>query len=587
MSLYPRVPGTWLLRRPPLYDVPPRVSGVSSPLVLVHHIARVIFSWPSPLVFSNTPRPLALHEGTIDLQRLHLRLLSSLQDTKTWVPSEPGFYDLYTDVANTCQNISVLFGPSPTSRHHQDIHLTCALLTQRIGHILSLWRRLHPSHDAELHLRTLGYTARLLTLAAAELPHDRRAFARSFRLGVLDDAADGRAPWLSTCQLCQPPVCDSDSEEGEPGTADVPGDDITGLPPIASWHFACESDFRRLFTDLVHGSLALDLERNTDTNALPRRTSDQHEPFLAYLTAWAAVRSAKRHDALQSPYIDVDGVPLYPGNLQPSTEADDTAYSDLASEGEGVVFALTRQLVELAVGIDELVVLLTGQGHFSPATTIHDDMPLAEGVSESGSGWLGRMLTRPVWPKTSQHDGRQQEMMAIQSGVSRLISSRASLLAPVVASLGSVAAGMANACLLAAIMSSLLDDTDQGLGTLNSTTATVESLDGATTGTSLFDVHVSHTLYTPDPMAVALALHKELDVASEFVRTRFFKSDPTPPPRPALNFKHRDEPPTPKNNEFTQKVRQGVVNQPLQELASAFGVPSAQGQERPQTQQPR
>ncbi|GKT67520.1 hypothetical protein ColTof4_14421 [Colletotrichum tofieldiae] len=160
--------------------------------------------------------------------------------------------------------------------------------------------------------------------------------------------------------------------------------------------------------------------------------------------------------------------------------------------------------------------------------------------------------------------------MTIQSGVGLLASDRTSLLPPVIAPLGSVAAGMANTYLLAASIPALLSNFDAGLAVLHSTTATIVSPNRAT---YLFDIHVSHTVYLPVPLAEALALHKELDDPSDFRSTRFQKPDTTPP---RLTVKNRNKPLTPEDKEFIYKAQQAMPNRPLQDLAAAFGIPVSQ-----------
>ncbi|GJC86228.1 hypothetical protein ColLi_09066 [Colletotrichum liriopes] len=199
------------------------------------------------------------------------------------------------------------------------------------------------------------------------------------------------AEWrMRACRLC---------------AIDVNRQNNTGLSPVVpaspppEWHFACEP--------------------------VPRPAD------VPCVESWAVARSAERCRAPRHPRLDVDGEPLNLNQEHPFNEAEDIVYYVVTAESE--VFVLARNIVELAVAIDELPALVaTWNTSLAAPLGVADDEAGGEADGD-GRQWFS-FMRRPLHDHTVDEvrRGMEHDILANTHKVTLL---RAVVLTPLIPAL--------------------------------------------------------------------------------------------------------------------------------------------------------
>ncbi|GJC89362.1 hypothetical protein ColLi_12200 [Colletotrichum liriopes] len=428
---------------------------------------------------SNTTTPIGLYRSVLPLERLRLSLVEPVHDVLL-APTPTAFRDLGQAIDYTCLNVSSLFARMPHAAGRptglatpRDLALTCRLLSHRLYSLQVPWARLRtsPLTPVASSIRKVSLTALLL-----ESAHDAPSFVDAYRRGLFSPDSSPRT--ASVCRFCEPttssPADEKDRyKQGAGGRKDdAAGDGEEDGPGPSRWHFACDPSFGAFAQDTPPQGASADM--------------------AAYLDAWGKRRSAGRRFSFQalSPEANAFG---------PLAGAADVSIPVLPSEGE--LLALTRHLVELSVGITELVHQLSTHGLGVAVSTPRETVP---GFTATQAGFANRLwgLLRPPSPEV------HPEAASIDRDTARLLAFQRSTITPLIQTLGPAAAKTMHACALGSDLEVFLGALSRGLG-WNSTTARVvqdgprDTDDPQPTATV---IELVHALQTPDVDAEIEAL---------------------------------------------------------------------------------
>ncbi|KAK1957371.1 hypothetical protein LY78DRAFT_686266 [Colletotrichum sublineola] len=404
------------------------------------------------LAFSNATNRVSALEKLLPLLRLRFSLTLSLDNVLA--DPAPDFTKAADVSLRTYANLtSFLWNRFPAETHSdtdtENLLLATRLLAKRTANIAILWRRLCSQHlHALVFLEDVRFALYLIEMApdpaGAAAAANSSFYTRFLREGLLSTE---RVTWLGTCHFC-PDLHDTP-------TTFTPSHGTSMPPTPPAWHFACSPRFSLLFPNMT---IYKQQETTRDNQSRKNSSSyDNKDAITSFLLEWAASQSARRFDALRSSPTDLDGEPLYPDNQHPFTEADEITEPYLP--GEGNLFALVRQLVELVASIDEVVACLDGWGllglaHPQPVKS-QTDTGGAFAVSRL-AGWLSK-LGPVAGPSSTTQTLEKAEAAGIAYGAAFFTSLRNDTLLPLVRSLGSIAAGASYACMLSTRLSIALN----------------------------------------------------------------------------------------------------------------------------------
>ncbi|KAK2053698.1 hypothetical protein LY76DRAFT_649658 [Colletotrichum caudatum] len=295
----------------------------------------------------NRTEPLNLYRAAIPLDRLRRSLPEPLYDALA-VPAEP--LSLLADVgrllSDTCLNATSFFAHTKTHSDTRNITFACQHLHSRLSNLRALWVPLRVTSAASL-FESSSHGSPIAALLLREASNTA-SFLTAYREAFIFRPSE-HLPWpVALCQFCSSKAATRDVVRPYDIIADS-SNAHSNDSQTHHWHFACDGSFS-----------------TSDPDNLPPLSVPG---IVSRLESWARNQSARRYSGLQSAI----GKVALDRRLRQMLDMPDMALPVMPAEGE--LLAITRQVAELSMGIQELLERLSQYdiGAFTSLTADDDD----------------------------------------------------------------------------------------------------------------------------------------------------------------------------------------------------------------------